>query len=261
MTARQSKETNSDSTNGEKVTLVERKEFSDCPTEAINHGRVPQRRELCSKGGTYFHKILYLGNRFPSWCRRVLPDQALYVKEEYWFAFPYTFCKYTSCCWPAKLDFTIECMHYENDVGNREDVFSGEPAHTSESNDKKSGEDVAAAVIHVDIAAGAVSSAGVAQGDPTIFRSVKAQRGPLAKQWWLSPDYAYIPRMCAYKRSSVRMHLPFASSLERLTQDLTVRDLAVLAYRNQFCWMDEWYSMTLSQVSEYERKVSEMVQS
>ena len=244
VTARQAKETNTDSTNGEKVTLVSRREFSECPAAAADYGRVPQRQELCRKG-VYFHKILYLGNRFPSWCRRLLPDQALYVKEEYWFAFPYTFCKYTSECWPAKMDFTIECMHYDNDTGDRDDVFSD-----ASSNDS-------AEVIHLDIAEAAVASAGVAQGDPTKFRSAKAQRGPLVKKWWLFPDHTSIPRMCAYKRSSVHIHLPLAASLEKVIQDLTVRDLAVLAYRNQFCWMDEWIGMTMSQVADFEAKAGE----
>jgi hypothetical protein len=264
MSARQAVETNANSANGEKVTLVERSDFKGCPADVVQLGRLARRQEFCEKGGTYYNKTLYLGNRFPSWCRRLVPERALYVTEEYWLAFPYSFCKYTS--WAAKADYTIESIHLENDTGDSENLFASpstsppQPPHHCSAVQHSAGGPVTAGgvgtVERIDIAAGSAAAAGVPQGDPTAFRSKAAQRGPLVQRWWTSPAHGDIPRMCAYKRASLRIHyVPFSATLEKLVLDSTVRHLAILAYRNQFCWMDEWFMMTKQQVADFEKKV------
>ncbi|CAF0829157.1 unnamed protein product [Rotaria sp. Silwood1] len=89
--------------------------------------------------------------------------------------------------------------------------------------------------------------------DPCKFKSEKTGRGPLTANW---REYTK-PIMCAYKIIRVRFEVwGFQTRVEDFTQR-AVRDILILAHRQAFTWMDEWYGMTLDQVREYEREMFE----
>jgi hypothetical protein len=65
------------------------------------------------------------------------------------------------------------------------------------------------------------------------------------------------PIMCAYKIVRVRFEV---WGLQTRVEDFTqraVRDILILAHRQAFTWMDEWYGMTIDQVREYEHDMFE----
>lgn len=87
--------------------------------------------------------------------------------------------------------------------------------------------------------------------DPCKFKSEKTGRGPLTTTW---REFTK-PIMCAYKTVRVRFEVwGFQTRVEDFTQR-AVRDILILAHRQAFTWMDEWYGMTLEQVREYEREM------
>lgn len=61
--------------------------------------------------------------------------------------------------------------------------------------------------------------------------------------------------MCSYKLVSVSFEV---WGLQTKVEDFVhrcVRDVLLLGHRQAFTWMDEWHSMTLDDVREYEKKV------
>ncbi|CAF3878448.1 unnamed protein product, partial [Rotaria magnacalcarata] len=87
--------------------------------------------------------------------------------------------------------------------------------------------------------------------DPCKFKSQKTGRGPLMPSW---REYTK-PIMCAYKTIRVRFEVwGFQTRVEDFAQR-AVRDILILAHRQAFTWMDEWYGMSLEQVREYEREM------
>ena len=119
---RQRAEVMASSANGETADREITTTFDGVPDVVLSHGRVPRRELLCQRG-TFMRNKLNLGTRFPGWVRAILPKEALIIREEYWSAFPYTFCRYSSELFPKCLDYTIESMHYGSDCGARSDVF------------------------------------------------------------------------------------------------------------------------------------------
>lgn len=89
--------------------------------------------------------------------------------------------------------------------------------------------------------------------DPCKFKSQKTGRGPLSANWRETMK----PIMCAYKIVRVRFEVwGFQTRVEDFAQR-AVRDILILAHRQAFTWMDEWYDMSMGQVREYERMMFE----
>jgi len=216
--------------------------FQQCPELVIQHGKVPNRRELCNNG-TYIKKRLFLGGKMPGWIRRFLPEKGLYVQEEFWNAYPYTFCRYTSE-WFTRVHFTIEGMHIPRDRGERTDVFLDQP------------QGVVKEVCTIDIAAHVVTKkdGGVFQGDPSTHCP------PLRPGWQQRHD---IDRMLgSYKLASLRIDAPMfglAARVQRAVLDISVRDLAIHAHRNLYCWQDDWLWMSPKSVRAFEVHVLEKI--
>ena len=200
------------------------------------HGKIANRFNLCTHG-YYIKKRLYLGSKLPSWIRKIAPESGLYVREEYWNAFPYTFCRYESE-FTSRIGMTIESMHFDNDRGMRNHVFgSPQPKHE---------------VVTVDIAAQSVTKkgGGVYQGDPATHKF------PLSPGWIETRE----PIMGSYKLSSMFFNIPFFPMAERAARailDISVKDLAIHAHRNLYCWQDDWMWMNANQVRAFESHVLE----
>jgi hypothetical protein len=273
--ARQSQEVMASSANGETVFRQAQGRFTTVPEIVELQGRVPARRTLCNDG-SYICNQIHLGTRFPRWVRRLVPDAALRLREEYWAAYPYSFTRYSSEYWPKRIEFTIESLHVAKDVGESEGIFG----------DMTSKEQQQCITQVLDIAgAPDESTPGVFQGDPTSFHSTRSGRGPLSGPGWWKPSSsttsetestppslpcsgqskAYsmpekalvseceLPLMCVYKRARCKIHIiPFASRMERVVLESTVRDMAVLGFRNLFCWTDFWFHLSHSELTRFE---------
>ena len=92
--------------------------------------------------------------------------------------------------------------------------------------------------------------------DPTKFRSEKAGRGPIPPvgNWWETfPE----PMMCCYKLVRFNVNLwvgqgklegYFMSEENRLFNRL---------HKQLFCWMDQWYGLTMEDIRRLEQQVAE----
>ena len=123
------------------------------------------------KNGTFTENRLYLGTRFPAWLRALVPTKALYIREKYYNCYPYSFCSYHSELFSEGLDFTIESLHVENDVGRNSNIYGD--CTDVEKREMK--------LQIVDITNPVESTAGVFQGDPTARENIVDGRGPLPK--------------------------------------------------------------------------------
>eukprot|EP00759_Apiculatamorpha_spiralis_P015206 PhF_6_TR21913/c1_g1_i3/m.31130 len=97
----------------------------------------------------------------------------------------------------------------------------------------------------------AARDGGVVQLDPSTVRSSRTGRGPLVAGWQETTN----PILCAYKRCVVRLHIPFSHKLEQAIQNITVRDQAIHAYRNMFCWMDDWCALSSKTIAHFANEV------
>ncbi|MBA0836033.1 hypothetical protein Goarm_008277, partial [Gossypium armourianum] len=86
--------------------------------------------------------------------------------------------------------------------------------------------------------------------DFSAFKSEKTGRGPLLEGWQENCN----PVMTAYKLVTIKA--PYWGFGGKLEQALLAgeRALFVESHRNCFGWIDEWYGMTVEQLSELEEQ-------
>ncbi|KAK8641291.1 hypothetical protein V6N13_010706 [Hibiscus sabdariffa] len=191
--------------------------------------------------GQYTSKLYRLQSKVPSWLTTLAPKDALVMKEESWNAYPR--CKTViKCPYFSKLCVTIETVHLE-DNGKSENV------HGLNKEQLK-----ARQVEFIDITLPTTDCWSYAVGsrdfDFTKFKSEKTGRGPLLEGWQDKCD----PVMTAYKL--VTINAPYWGFGCKLEQALLAgeRALFVESHRNCFAWIDEWFGMTMEQLSELEEQ-------
>ncbi|KAE8734799.1 Phosphatidylinositol transfer protein 1 isoform 2 [Hibiscus syriacus] len=197
--------------------------------------------------GQYTSKLYRLQSKTPSWLTTLAPKDALVMKEESWNAYPR--CKTViKCPYFAKLCVTIETVHLQ-DNGKSENV------HGLNKEQLK-----ARQVEFIDITSPTTDywsyAVGSSDFDFTKFKSEKTGRGPLLERWQvgiLSADKCN-PVMTAYKL--VTINVPYWGFGCKLEQALLAaeRALFVESHRNCFRWIDEWFGMTMEQLSELEEQ-------
>ncbi|CAF3364298.1 unnamed protein product [Rotaria sp. Silwood1] len=176
-----------------------------------------------------------------------------FTVEEYHIGQLYMICKHCEvesskddgvevCSFLPRFSIVVE-TRYEDNNGTTENCHQLSPDELS-----------ARKLEFLDIAIEQVPSYKYKESeDPCKFKSEKTGRGPLTANW---REYTK-PIMCAYKIIRVRFEVwGFQTRVEDFTQR-AVRDILILAHRQAFTWMDEWYGMTLDQVREYEREMFE----
>jgi len=194
--------------------------------------------------GQYTSKVYHLGSRLPGWIAALAPAEALKLEEEAWNAFPN--CK-TQLALPVMGDrftFRIESKHFDNDRGERENVFE------LPDGDLKSLE-----VEKIDITNKALISADdyKEELDPALVGSEKTGRGPLAANWESTCE----PVMCAYKLVTVEFR--WWGLQTRIQSYIMGMETAIFAkfHRQLFCWLDEWHGMSMEDVREMEDRVAQ----
>ncbi|KAK8550734.1 hypothetical protein V6N12_039426 [Hibiscus sabdariffa] len=207
--------------------------------------------------GQYTSKLYRLQSKAPSWLTTLAPKDALVHERgilecipqiSYTNIFSLLFAKWISyfsvikCPYFSKLCVTIETVHLE-DNGKSENV------HGLNKEQLK-----ARQVEFIDITLPTTDCWSYAVGsrdfDFTKFKSEKTSRGPLLEGWQDKCD----PVMTAYKL--VTINAPYWGFGCKLEQALLAgeRALFVESHRNCFAWIDEWFGMTMEQLSELEEQ-------
>ena len=86
--------------------------------------------------------------------------------------------------------------------------------------------------------------------DPSKFRSEKANRGPLGKEWRKTTQ----PMMCCYKLVMGEFKwFGLQNKVEKFIQHAEQR-IFFIFHRQIFCWMDKWYGLTMEDIRNLEEK-------
>jgi len=199
----------------------------------------PFKNEENGLEGQYTEKIYHVGSRLPGWVKAFIPGSALKLEEKAWNAYPYCKTVLKNGWMGDSFTFTIESRHY-NDDGKQENVHNLPPDQLKKRE-----------VDFIDIAADKVDKKDYKkEEDPSLVRSEKAERGPLTEGW---KDKK--PLMTCYKLVSVEFKMfGFQGKVEKFLQTFE-RDLFLKFHRQVYCWLDEWYGMTLEDVRTFEAKI------
>jgi len=197
--------------------------------------------ETESEEGQYTHKIYYLANKLPFLLQKLLGKENLEMKEESWNSFPYAKTTFTNPKFMGKsFSMVVETMHAEDD-GSTENILNLSPEELKTRE-----------VIHIDIANDTYKYYR-AEEDPTTFRSVKTGRGPLVGDWKANAPVL----MTCYK---------FVTSefkwwgLQGIVEQMLVdgqKDFMLSFNRKVFCWMDQWYGLSMEEVRNFEKETKE----
>jgi len=208
--------------NGEGIQILENKPFND------ENG-----------SGQYTHKILHIGSRIPGWLRSFIPTTALQVEEKAWNAYPY--CKTIYSCPFLGERFSISVTtRYLPDAGTTENAHNRTPAQLKE----RSGVEI------IDIANDPIDPARYKEEeDPALYVSKKTGRGKLGKDWIKNTT----PVMCSYKECAVQLRIwGVQTAGESYIHKVALRDVFLSGHRQAFCWLDEWFGLSMGDIRTIE---------
>jgi len=193
--------------------------------------------------GQYTLKMFHLASRVPAVIRAVAPTGSLDIQEEAWNAYPY--CR-TIVTNPGYMK---DAFHVKIETLHAQDGGTQVNAHNL--NQKQL---VERKVITIDIANDPVAASDYKPDeDPTKYRSEKAGRGPLAKDW----SKTTTPIMCAYKLVTCEFRW---FGLQGKIEDFimtTERRIFTNFHRQVFCWMDRWFGFSMEDIRAIEAKTKE----
>lgn len=192
--------------------------------------------------GQYTEKIYHVGSRLPGWVKAFIPGSALKLEEKAWNAYPYCKTVLKSPFMGDSFTFTIESRHF-NDEGKQENV------HNLSADMLKKRE-----VDFIDIAADKLGDPKTykKEEDPTLVASSKTGRGPLVGDWKQKS-----PLMTCYKLVTVEFKMfGLQSKVESFLMKFE-RDLFLKFHRQVYCWLDEWFGMTMEDIRNYETKTKQ----
>ena len=190
--------------------------------------------------GHYTEKKIHLSARLPSFIRNFTPSN-FYAISKSWDYLSYTLTEYTT---PLinKFSARIETRNEEN-AGTTENVMNLSEKEIAQRQ-----------VDLIDIATEKVSEAKYKEDeDPTKFQSSKTKRGPLSEGWRDNTS----PMICSYKVLRVNYDVWMLQGKVEAHVASQLRDFILLAHRQTFAWMDEWYGMTMEEVRAYEKEMKE----
>jgi len=192
--------------------------------------------------GQFTEKRIYISSKLPGWLKSFVP-RIFYVTEKAWNYFPFTVTEY-SCSFIPKFSVNI-LTRYENNNGSTDNCL------------KTSGEVMEARQVdYVDIATDPCAPHHYKEEeDLTKFTSTKCpERGPLQEGWREDTE----PIMCSYKLVDVRFDMMYLMQgrIEEFVQK-SIREILLVAHRQAFAWIDEWFGMSLQDVRDYENKMQE----
>jgi len=189
--------------------------------------------------GQYTHKIIHIGSHLPSWSKAFLPGSLLQVEEKAWNAYPHVKTVYTCPFFGERFSISQETRYYDNDDGTQEN-----PLSLSDADLKQREVDV------VDIVTEEVDPKYYKkEEDPKLYVSKKTGRGGFTSGWQKTVK----PIMMIYKMASVEFKVwGFQTKVESWLQKSMVRDILLLGHKQAFCWMDEWFGLTMDDIRRIE---------
>jgi len=186
--------------------------------------------------GQYTEKIFHLKSRVPKFIALVIPNAAMELTERSWNAFPKCMTVYEHKWLGEKFHMSVETMHVD-DRGNLENANG------------LSREDLAARQVdYLNIACDDPNVKMVPGEDPTKFLSKKTGRGKLAPKWAEAHD----PCMCAYKVVKLHIRVAGQTKVEQWGQYYGMRAPFISYHRKLFCWIDEWFGLTIDDIRAME---------
>jgi len=188
--------------------------------------------------GQYTHKVYHIGSRLPSWIKAITPTTALQVEEKAWNAYPY--CKTIYSCPFLGERFSITIVtRYLPDGGDSQNALGLTEQQLNER-----------VVDILDVAFDPIDpNKYKPEEDPTLFVSTKTGRGKLQKGWMPTAN----PIMTSYKYCAVEFrYWGFQSRVENFIHKVGLRDVFLLGHRQAFCWIDEWFGLSMEEVRRFE---------
>ena len=109
-------------------------------------------------------------------------------------------------------------------------------------------------VVHIDIANDRISTSDYREDeDPSKFKSQKTKRGPLNAQWTKTCK----PVMSCYKVVTAEFKwFGLQSRVESYILN-SERRIFTIFHRKIFCWIDQWYGLSLEDVHKLEKRIKE----
>jgi len=225
---------------GEGVEVKENKPYSE--SDGAGEGIEPPGTPGL-ESGQYTHKIYHIGSRLPSWIKAITPTTALQVVEKAWNAYPYCKTVYNCPFLGDRFNITI-ITRYLPDSGASENALDLDGQQLSDR-----------VVDTLDIAFDPIDPAKYkAEEDPTVFTSAKTGRGKLQEGWMSSTQ----PIMTCYKYCSVEFrYWGLQTRVENFVHKAALRDVFLLGHRQAFCWIDEWFGLTMEEARQYEKRTQD----
>jgi len=211
-------------------------------SEPFQNAELPNGTILQS--GQYTLKKYHINNKVPSFVRLLCPKGALDLKEECWNAFPYTKTTISNEYLGERLNLHVESTHLA-DKGETENALNLTPDQLKIRE-----------VIFIDIGQplGSEEEAAIIDGEiPRLFQSTKTLRGPLGPNWIRDTE----PIMCCYKLVICEFKVfGLQTRLENFIQKNEQRVFSAF-HRRMFCWIDQWWEMTMADARLHEERVAE----
>ncbi|GJD05815.1 Phosphatidylinositol transfer protein 2 [Galdieria sulphuraria] len=174
--------------------------------------------------GQYTEKIFHLKSRLPKFVRMFLPEEAMKIYEYSWNAYPRCKTVYRNPWLGDIFSLVVDSLHVQ-DKGTMDNALGLTEAELSKRK-----------VEFLNIASDEVKA--VKGEDPTKFHSEKTGRGPLAPDWYEHTE----PVMCCYKWG----------------QYYGLRNTFMKYHRKLFCWIDEWYGLTVEDIRRMEDETQKL---
>jgi Phosphatidylinositol transfer protein len=227
MTAKSSQE-ETGKTSGEGIEIVANEPYTaDSPHNV--HDMPP---------GQFTHKIMHLRSKLPSFVAMLVPVSMTDITEMSWNAFPHTKTVYSNAYFGEKFSLSVETVH-ANDNGNQENAVGLPP------------DDLKARVVeYLDIAAPDPYVKFADGEDPNMFKSTRTGRGPLAPGF---RNTSPAPLMTCYKVCKLRFKVyGLQTKAESWGHTSGLRSPFLQYHRKIFCWIDQWYGMTIDDIRAME---------
>lgn len=170
-----------------------------------------------------------------------MPSTMTDITEHSWNAFPYYRTEYSNAFFGDKILISLQTNH-SDDNGTLTNAVNLSP------------EDLARRKVdYVNIACEDSTVPMEKNEDPTRFLSVKTGRGELEPGW---AEY-YDPVMTCYKVVKFRFRVfGVQGRVESWGQSVAFRNSFLKYHRKLFCWIDEWYGLSIDDIRTMEKETA-----
>jgi hypothetical protein len=180
---------------------------------------------------------MHMRSKLPKFIAMLVPDSMTDIVEYSWNAYPHCRTEYYNAYYGDKFMLSVETVHAP-DRGTQANAVG----ISLEDLEKRK-------VDYINIACADSYVKMIDGEDPTKFLSKKTGRGVLKPTFIEDHD----PVMCCYKVVKLRFKVfALQSKVESWGQQYAIRNPFVQAHRRVFCWIDEWFGLTIGDVRQME---------